>query len=186
MKKVLTTATFALTVLVMISMTSDNTKKTLYDFKAKTIDGADYDFSKLKGRKVLIVNVASECGYTDQYAGLQELYNKYDSTGKFEIIAFPCNQFGGQEPGTSTEIKTFCTSKFGVTFQMMEKIDVTGDKQHPLYSWLTHKSENGVEDSEVSWNFNKYLIDENGNYVKHLSSKVEPMSAEITNWIEGK
>lgn len=186
MKKVLTTATLALTVLVMISMTSDNAKKTLYDFKAKTIEGVDYDFSTLKGKKVLIVNVASECGYTDQYAGLQELYNKYDSTGKFEIIAFPCNQFGGQEPGTSTEIKTFCTSKFGVTFRMMEKIDVKGEKQHAVYSWLTHKAENGVEDSEVSWNFNKYLVDENGNYVKHLSSKVEPMDKEITDWIEGK
>lgn len=169
-------------------MCSDNPAKTLHDFKAKTLDGKDFDLASLKGTKVMIVNVASECGYTDQYAGLQELYEKYDSTagGKFTIIAFPCNQFGGQEPGSAADIQTFCTKNYGVTFPIMEKVDVKGGKTHPVYSWLTHKAENGVEDSEVSWNFNKYLIDENGKYVKHLSSKVEPMSAEITNWIEGK
>lgn len=173
-------------VTLMVSMTSTEEKKNLYDFKAKTIDGTEYDFSQLKGKKVLIVNTASECGYTPQYEGLQALHEKYDSTGKFAIIGFPCNQFGGQEPGTSTEIKTFCTKTYGVTFQMMEKIDVKGENQHPLYKWLTNKSENGVEDSEVKWNFNKYAVDENGNYVKHYGSGVEPMSEEITNWIEGK
>lgn len=166
-------------------MSADEPRKTLYDFHAKTIDGVEYDFSKLKGKKVLIVNTASECGLTPQYEGLQKLYEKYDSTG-FEIIGFPCNQFGGQEPGTATEIKTFCTKNYGVTFQMMEKIDVKGDNQHPLYKWLTNKSENGVEDAQVTWNFQKFMIDENGNYVGHVSPKEAPDCPTIVNWIEGK
>ena len=186
MKKIFTPILVTLLALMTIAMTSDEKKKTLYDLHAKTIDGVDYDFSKLKGKKVLLVNTASECGYTPQYEGLEQLYQKYDSTGKFEIIGFPCNQFGGQEPGTATEIKTFCTKNYGVTFQMMEKIDVKGDSQCEVYKWLTHKDENGVEDSEVKWNFNKYAIDENGNYVKHYASKVEPMDKEITDWIDGK
>jgi glutathione peroxidase len=186
MKKVITLSTAAVMAILMLSMISDNPPKTLYDFKAKTIDGTDFDFSTLKGKKVLIVNTASECGYTPQYEGLQKLYDTYKPGGKFEIIGFPCNQFGGQEPGTAAEIKVFCTKNYGVTFQMMEKVDVKGDKAHPLYNWLTHKAENGVEDSEVKWNFNKYAIDENGKYVKHFGSGVEPMDAEITSWIEGK
>jgi glutathione peroxidase len=185
-KKALYSALIPVMILLLFSMTSDNPAKTLHDFKAKTLDGKDFDFASLKGKKVLIVNVASECGYTPQYKGLQELYEKYDSTGKFTIIGFPCNQFGGQEPGSATDIQTFCTKNYGVTFPMMEKVDVKGDKQNSVYGWLTHKALNGVEDSEVTWNFNKYLIDENGKYVKHLSSKVEPMSEEITKWIEGK
>lgn len=186
MKKVLTSIAISAVVLMMVSMTSDNSPKTLHDFKAKTLDGKDFDFASLKGKKVLIVNVASECGYTPQYKGLQELYEKYDSTGKFTIIGFPCNQFGGQEPGTAAEIQTFCTKNFGVTFPLMEKVDVKGDKQAPVYGWLTHKALNGVEDSEVKWNFNKYAIDENGKYVKHFGSGVDPMDEEITKWIEGK
>lgn len=185
-KKTLYSVLIPVMILTLFSMTSDNPAKTLHDFKGKTLDGKDFDFATLKGKKVLIVNVASECGYTPQYKGLQELYEKYDSTGKFTIIGFPCNQFGGQEPGSATDIQTFCTKNFGVTFPMMEKVDVKGEKQSSVYGWLTHKAQNGVEDSEVTWNFNKYLIDENGKYVKHLSSKVEPMSSEITNWIEGK
>jgi glutathione peroxidase len=173
-------------VLIACSMTTDTPTKSLHDFKAKTIDGKDFDFASLKGKKVLIVNTASECGYTPQYETLQKLYEKYQSTGKFEIIGFPCNQFGAQEPGSAEEIQTFCKKNYGVTFPIMEKIDVKGEKQHEIYKWLTHKTENGVEDSEVRWNFNKYLIDENGHYVKHLGSGVEPMSEEITNWIDGK
>lgn len=160
--------------------------KTLYDFKAKTLDGTDFDFSTLKGKKVLIVNTASECGYTPQYKELQEVYAKYSKEGKFTILGFPCNQFGEQEPGTATEIKTFCTKNYGVTFQMMEKIDVKGEHQHPIYKWLTTKTENGVEDSEVKWNFNKYMIDENGKYAGHAASKELPNSERIINWIEGK
>jgi len=173
-------------VLFSFTMNTEEQKQKLYDFKAKTIDGTEYDFSSLKGKKVMIVNTASECGYTPQYAALQELHEKYDSTGKFVIIGFPCNQFGEQEPGTATEIKTFCTKNYGVTFQMMEKIEVKGDKQHPLYNWLTHKSENGVEDAPVKWNFQKFLIDENGNYVDHAAPGEEPNSERIIKWIEGK
>lgn len=184
MRKVTIPLLFLL-VICMCSMTSDNPTKTLYEFQAKTLDGKDFDFTTLKGKKVLIVNVASECGYTYQYEGLQQLHEKYDSTGKLVIIGFPCNQFGKQEPGSSTEIQSFCQKNYGVTFQMMEKIDVKGKDQHPIYKWLTHKDENGVEDSEVKWNFNKYAIDENGKYVRHYGSGVEPMSDEIIKWIEG-
>lgn len=186
MKKLTFTLLLPVLILTSIAMKSDNPVKTLHEFKAKTLDGVEFDFSTLKGKKVLIVNTASECGYTPQYEGLQELYDKYKSTGKFEIIGFPCNQFGGQEPGSAADIKVFCTKNYGVTFQMMEKVDVKGEHQCPVYNWLTHKAENGVEDSEVTWNFNKYLIDENGKYVKHLSSKVVPMDKQITDWIEGK
>jgi glutathione peroxidase len=185
MKKILIPAILFLTVISMAFETA-SPAKTLYDFKAKRIDGKDFDFSTLKGKKVLIVNTASECGYTPQYAELQALYAKYQPTGKFEIIGFPCNQFGGQEPGSNAEIETFCTKNYGVTFQMMEKIDVKGDDQHPLYKWLTNKSENGVEDSQVLWNFNKYMINEKGEYVAHATSKEAPNSERIVNWIEGK
>lgn len=174
-----------LAVIFSIAMKTDTPLKTLYDFKAKTIDGKDFDFKTLKGKKVMIVNTASECGYTPQYADLQKLYEKYKTTGKFEIIGFPCNQFGEQEPGDNATINTFCTKNYGVTFQMMEKIDVKGDNQNAIYKWLTHKSENGVEDSEVKWNFNKYLIDETGHYVRHIASKESPDSDEINAWIKG-
>jgi glutathione peroxidase len=185
MKKILLPAIVFLTVIAMSFTTDTPPTKTLYDFKAKTLDGEDFDFSTLKGKKVMIVNVASECGYTPQYKELQELYDKYGKSG-FTILGFPCNQFGEQEPGSATEIKTFCTKNYGVTFQMMEKVDVKGDKQHPLYKWLTTKSENGVEDGEVRWNFHKFLIDENGHFVSHASSKELPNSERIVKWIEGK
>lgn len=156
--------------------------KTLHDFTSKTLDGKAFDFADLKGKKVLIVNTASECGYTKQYKGLEELYDKY-KTKNFVVIGFPCNDFGGQEPGTSKDIQAFCSKNFGVSFPMMEKISIA---KSAVYQWLTHKSENGVLDATVKWNFNKFLIDENGNLVKYLPSSVEPMSSEITNWIEGK
>jgi glutathione peroxidase len=180
MKKILI-ASFA--ALGLLAFTAGN--KTLHSFSAKTLDGSDFKFSGLKGKKVLIVNTASECGYTPQYKDLQALWDKYKDKN-FVIIGFPCNDFGGQEPGTAAEIKTFCTKNYGVTFQMMEKVAVKGDQQSEIYKWLCSKSENGVEDAEVKWNFNKFLIDENGKYVKHLGSKVNPMDPEITNWIEGK
>jgi glutathione peroxidase len=172
--------------IITVAMKSDTPVKTLHDFKVNTLEGKEFDLASLKGKKVLIVNTASECGYTPQYEGLQKLYEKYQPTGKFEIIGFPCNQFGGQEPGSSTEIATFCKKNYGVTFQLMEKVEVKGDGQCAIYKWLTHKTENGVEDSDVRWNFNKYLIDENGHYVKHLGSGTEPMDEAITKWIEGK
>ena len=177
MKKVFIIALTAIT----MAFTSSGTK-TLQDFKAKTLEGKEFNFADLKGKKVLIVNTASECGYTPQYKDLQALYEKYSSKN-FVIIGFPCNDFGGQEPGTGADIKSFCTKNYGVTFQMMEKVAIATS---PIYQWLTHKTENGVLDATVKWNFNKFLIDENGHLVKYLASSVKPMDVEITNWIEGK
>ncbi len=159
--------------------------KTLHDFTVKNIDGSDYKLSQLKGKKVMVVNVASKCGLTPQYEELQALYNKYKDQN-FVIVGFPANNFMGQEPGTNAEIKEFCTSQFGVTFPMMEKISVKGKDIHPLYVWLTLKSQNGVMDSEVKWNFQKYLIDENGNFVDFLSPREKPNSEKVTKWLESK
>ncbi len=158
--------------------------KTLYDFKAKTIDGKNFDFSTLKGKKVMVVNTASLCGYTPQYADLEKLYQQYGGA-HFTIIGFPANNFGSQEPGSNTEIHEFCTKNYNVTFQMMEKISVKGDDMHPLYQWLTEKSENGVQDAPVKWNFQKFLIDENGNWVGVALSNESPLSDRIVNWIKG-
>ncbi len=162
-----------------------NNINSFHDVTAKDIDGKEFKMSDLKGKKVMVVNVASHCGYTPQYSQLQELYDKYKDKN-FVILGFPCNQFMGQEPGNNTEILEFCQKNYGVTFPLFEKVDVKGPDVCPVFQFLTQKSLNGVEDSEVSWNFNKYLIDENGKYVKHLKSGVEPMDEEITNWIEGK
>ena len=154
-------------------------KMTIYDFKMKTLDGQDLSMSKFKGKKILIVNTASECGYTPQYKNLQALHEKYGN--KVVVIGFPANNFGGQEPGTSTEIKTFCTKNYGVTFQMMEKVSVKGSDMTPLYKWLSTKEENGSCSDAPGWNFCKYLIDEKGNVVKFFNSKVDPLSDEITS-----
>ncbi|MDR0927828.1 MAG: glutathione peroxidase [Ignavibacteria bacterium] len=159
--------------------------KTLYDFTVKDIDGEDFPLSQLKGKKVMLVNVASKCGLTPQYKQLEELYAKYKKDN-FIIIGFPANNFAEQEPGTNSEIKSFCTENYGVTFPIMAKISVKGDDIAPLYQWLTSKSENGVEDAEVIWNFQKFLIDENGNYVRSIPPKTTPDAKEISNWIEGK
>ena len=168
--------------LTFIAMAFTSSTKNLHSFTAKTIEGKPFDFASLKGKKVLIVNTASECGYTPQYKDLQSLYEKYNGKN-FIIIGFPCNDFGGQEPGTGSEIKSFCKKNYGVTFQMMEKVSIATS---PVYNWLTKKTENGVLDAVVKWNFNKFLIDEKGNLVKYLPSSVKPMDSEITNWIEGK
>lgn len=126
----------------------------------------------------MIVNTASECGYTPQYKELEELYEKYKE--KLVIVGFPANNFGEQEPGSNAEIKTFCTKNYGVTFPMAAKISVKGEDMAPIYQWLTHKNLNGVLDAEVKWNFNKFLLDENGKMISYFPSKVTPMSAEIT------
>lgn len=159
--------------------------KNFYDFKVKGIDGKEFDMSKLKGKKVLIVNTASECGLTPQYEKLETLYKKHGGD-KFVIIGFPANNFGAQEPGSNEEIATFCQKNYGVTFPMMEKISVKGDDMHPFYQWLTQKSQNTVKDSEVKWNFQKYMIDENGNLVDMVAPMESPMNDKIINWIEGK
>jgi len=147
------------------------------DAKVRSIDGKEYDYSQLKGKKVLIVNTASECGYTPQYEDLQKLYDTYKD--KLVVLGFPANNFGGQEPGSNEEIKQFCSTKFNVSFPMFEKISVLGDDMAPIYKWLTSKDLNGWNDQQPKWNFNKYLIDEDGNLVKYYSSAVKPMSDEI-------
>lgn len=159
--------------------------KTLYDFKATTLDGQPFDLSSLKGKKVLVVNTASKCGFTPQYASLQKLYETYKDRN-FVIIGFPANNFASQEPGTNAEIKEFCTKNYGVTFPMMSKISVKGADIDPLYKWLTQKSQNGVTDADVQWNFQKFMIDEQGKLVGFVTPKELPNSPAITNWIEGK
>ena len=159
--------------------------KSLHDFTVKTIDGENYSLSQLKGKKVMVVNTASKCGYTPQYETLQKVYKEYKDKN-FVIIGFPANNFGSQEPGTNSEIKNFCTEKYSVTFPMMEKISVKGDDMASLYKWLTSKSENGVMDSEVKWNFQKYLIDESGKLVDVAFSKEKPDSERIIKWIKGE
>jgi glutathione peroxidase len=155
---------------------------TLHDFIVKDIDGKAFDLSSLKGKKVLVVNVASKCGLTPQYEQLQKLYEKYGDQN-FVVIGFPANNFNDQEPGTTLQIKEFCTANYGVTFPMMDKISVAGDHQAPLYKWLTHKSENGKMDQEVTWNFQKFLIDEDGHLVDVVMPQESPMSEKIVNWI---
>jgi glutathione peroxidase len=150
----------------------------IYDFKVNGLDGKTIDFSQFKGKKILIVNTASACGYTPQYAELQELHNKYQD--KLVIVGFPANNFGKQEPGSNTEIKEFCKKNYGVSFLMSEKISVKGDDMHPIYKYLTEEaSKIGVNDP-VKWNFTKFLIDENGKLVAVFPSKVKPMSNDIT------
>lgn len=155
-----------------------------YDFRVKTIDGNEFDLGSLKGKKVMVVNTASKCGYTPQYKDLEELYEQYGK--KLVIIGFPANNFANQEPGTALEIKQFCTENYNVTFPMMEKISVKGKDIHPVYKWLTSKELNGVMDSEVKWNFQKYLIDEKGKLVDVLYSKEKPGSDKVIAWISEK
>jgi glutathione peroxidase len=151
----------------------------IYNFKVESLEGGVIDFSKFKGKKILIVNTASKCGYTPQYEDLQKLYDKYKE--KLVIVGFPANNFGGQEPGTNTEIQEFCKKNYGVTFPMAAKISVKGEDEAPIYRWLTNKKENGILDAEVKWNFGKFLLDEKGNLIQYFPSKVEPMSEEITS-----
>jgi glutathione peroxidase len=158
--------------------------KSFHDFTVTDINGAPFELSQLKGKKVLVVNTASECGLTPQYEQLQELYEAKGGA-KFEIIGFPANNFGGQEPGSNDQIASFCSKNYGVSFPMMSKISVKGGDMHPLYTWLTSKSENGVGDFEVQWNFHKFLIDEEGRLVRDVSPRVLPIDEEILNWIEG-
>jgi glutathione peroxidase len=157
----------------------------LYDFKVKSLDGENFDLASLKGKKVLVVNTASKCGFTPQYKELQALYEQYGGD-KFVIIGFPANNFLKQEPGTNAEIREFCTANYGVTFPMMEKISVKGDDIHPLYKWLTTKALNGVMDAPVSWNFQKFMIDENGKLVDMVPPRESPSCDKIVNWIQGK
>lgn len=148
-----------------------------YDFKVSTLEGDTVDFSIYRGKKVLIVNTASKCGYTPQYADLQKLSDQYGD--KLHVLGFPCDQFGKQEPGDNQEIKQFCERNYGVTFQMFDKVNVKGADKHPLYEWLTNKDKNGWNSQAPSWNFCKYLINEKGELIKFYSSSVSPLSKEV-------
>ncbi|MBP6430614.1 MAG: glutathione peroxidase [Ferruginibacter sp.] len=183
MKKIFLLATlFAIVLLSAFTKQNSNLnkkKKGIYAFKVAGLEGGKINFAKYKGKKILIVNTASKCGYTPQYKDLEALYQKYKD--KLVIVGFPANNFGGQEPGTNTEIKEFCTKTYSVTFPMAAKVSVKGDDMAPIYKWLCSKELNGVLDAEIKWNFGKFLLDENGNMIAYFPSKVTPMSEEITS-----
>lgn len=171
---------FAFTLLAGVTFS-----QTIYDYKVTDISGKTFDMASLKGKKVMIVNTASKCGLTPQYEQLEALYKKYESNN-FVIVGFPANNFMKQEPGTNEEIESFCQKNYGVTFPMMSKISVKGKDMAPLYRFLTTKEMNKVEDSDVKWNFQKYLIDENGKLVKVIAPGTLPNDPEIVRWIEEK
>lgn len=162
---------------------NNKTSKSLHNFIVKDIDNKAFDMSTLKGKKVLVVNVASKCGLTPQYEQLEALYQKYKDRN-FSIIGFPSDNFKGQEFESNEEIKSFCSLNYGVTFPIMSRVDVIGEKQIPLFRWLTHQTENGKMDIEVQWNFQKFMIDENGNLVDFLSPRELPDSQKLIDWIE--
>jgi glutathione peroxidase len=177
-----------LLIIVFMAMTlpiNAQQTKSFYDYKVKDINGNPFDLSSLKGKKVMVVNTASKCGNTPQYEDLEKLYKEYKDQN-FIIIGFPANDFMGQEPGTDEQIKNFCTVNYGVTFPMMSKISVKGKEMAPVYKWLTSKELNGVMDSNVSWNFQKYLIDENGKLVDVVQPKEKPYSEKVMAWLNNK
>ncbi|GAB3238696.1 glutathione peroxidase [Hymenobacter seoulensis] len=167
------------------AMTTETTAPTaagtVYDFTVKSIDGKDVKLSQYKGKKLLIVNTASECGYTPQYKELEELYQKHGD--KVTVLGFPANNFGGQEPGTEAQIAAFCEKNYGVTFPLFSKVSVKGDDTAPLYKFLADKAKNGAVGDAPSWNFCKYLVDEQGHVVAFYPSKVKPMSEELVTAI---
>lgn len=158
----------------------DNTS--IHSFKVKSIDGKTIDFAKFKGKKILVVNTASKCGYTPQYDALQKVYDTYKD--KLVIVGFPANNFGGQEPGSDEEIVEFCKARFGVTFPLASKVSVKGEDMAPIYQWLTSKAKNGVLDVEIKWNFGKFLLDENGKLLSYFPSKITPDSDEILKFVK--
>jgi glutathione peroxidase len=180
---------FLLTLLPLLSVScqteeaSNKSAPNVYGISVKDMSGKTIQLSEYEGKVLLIVNVASECGYTSQYEGLQNIYEMYNDKG-FEILAFPCNDFGGQEPGTNEEIQQFCSSTFGVTFKLFDKIKVLGEEKEPLYKLLTNNAVTGK--SEIAWNFEKFLISRNGDIVKRYLSKVKPESDELIKDIEAQ
>jgi len=167
----------------IFAVMNSSEKQSIYQFKVKDINGETFDFSSLKGKKIMIVNTASKCGLTPQYEKLEALYEKYKGKN-FVIVGFPANDFMSQEPGSNEEIESFCKINYGITFPMMSKISVKGKGMHPVYHFLTEKSQNGLEDNEVGWNFQKYLIDESGHLAKVISPRIQPDDVSITSWIE--
>lgn len=170
-----------LSILLMASMTALNAQS-IHGFTVKSIDGKDIKMSSFKGKKILIVNTASKCGYTPQYESLEKVYEQYKD--KLVIIGFPCNQFGGQEPGSNEEIVEFCKKNYGVTFPLADKVDVKGENTAAIYQWLTQKSKNGIVDATISWNFNKFLLDENGKMIAYYPSNVKPDSEAILSHLK--
>lgn len=154
----------------------------IYQFKVRDISGKDFDLASLKGKKVMIVNTASECGLTPQYEQLQALYDEFKGKN-FVVVGFPSNDFANQEPGSNADIAAFCSKNYGVNFPMMEKISVKGESMHPLYQFLTSKAKNGIEENKVEWNFQKYLINEKGHLDKVLSPQTLPIDEVVINWI---
>lgn len=173
---------FAVLAIAFLSFSFRQKTNSIHQFKIKGIDGKTIDFAAFKGKKILVVNTASACGYTPQYEGLQQLFEQYKN--KLVVIGFPCNQFGEQESGTEITIQKFCKSRYGVTFPLSSKVDVKGENIAPIYRWLCNKSENGVLDAEIKWNFNKFMIDENGKMLAYFGSKVTPNSEEILKFLK--
>lgn len=169
--------------IVSAQNTNEMNDTSIYQFTVRDINGDDFSLSDLKGKKVMIVNTASKCGLTPQYEQLESLYNTYKNQN-FVIIGFPANNFGNQEPGTNDEIAEFCQANYGVSFPMMSKISVKGEDMHPLYKFLTQKEKNGLEDSEVAWNFQKYLIDENGQLAKVIPPTTLPTDQSVVSWVQ--
>jgi glutathione peroxidase len=173
--------TFSLLCSFIAMTTLATSAQSLYDIKLKDIDGKDTSLAAYKGKAVLIVNVASKCGYTKQYSGLEATYQKYKDQG-FVVLGFPCNQFGGQEPGTNEDIKQFCSSKYSVTFPLFDKLEVNGANRHPLYVALAGKD--SPYPGDIKWNFNKFLIGKDGKIIQRFDSKVAPESEELTKAVE--
>ena len=184
MIKTLNIILILLVTLISVEYSSDNIKTKpmpIYDITINDIEGKEINLNDFKGKYVLFVNVASNCGFTRQYKDLQTLYDKYKD--ELVVVGVPCNQFGGQEPGDEEQISIFCSEKYNVTFPMTEKIAVRGSNQHPLYKWLTSKDLNGRKNSSVKWNFQKYLVDKDGNLIDYWYSLTNPTSSKITNYI---
>tara|TARA_B110000444_G_scaffold229385_1_gene235853 strand:- start:48 stop:578 length:531 start_codon:yes stop_codon:yes gene_type:complete len=166
-------------IMAVFTAINSNAQKSIYDIAINDISGNPIDLNEFKGKHILFVNVASECGFTSQYAGLEELHQLYKND--LIVIGLPCNQFGGQEPGAEKEIQNFCVKNFGVSFLMTEKIEVKGVNRHSLYNWLTEKKINGKSNSSVKWNFQKYIVNQNGDFVNFFYSTTKPMSTKITS-----
>ena len=173
---------FAKTISTKVEDSVHTPAQRLFDLKINRIDGSELNWNDFKGKHLLLVNVASKCGFTPQYKSLQKLYEAHKD--KLEIIGFPCNQFGGQEPGNAEEIQSFCEMNFGVSFTLTEKIDVKGANQHPVYTWLTKKRKNGIKDSTVKWNFHKFMVSPEGKLLDNYGSMTKPMSSRITKYLK--
>lgn len=172
----------AIVIFLSIFVSISIMEQTIHQFEVEGLNGDKINFSEFKGKKILVVNVASKCGFTPQYKQLQELHEQHGDN--LVIIGFPCNDFGGQEPGSNEEIAAFCQKNYGVSFLMADKVNIKGSDVHPIYQWLTNKDKNGVMDSDVKWNFHKFLIDEEGQLVKSLPSTVSPLDDSILSWVQ--